>query len=93
MEKTYTIAEAKSNLPAIIHTVEDGPSVKLTRHGKPVAVLLSIREYEQLAKNKLGFWSALTKFRNILEKENLDITDADFADLRDTSTGRERELY
>ena len=93
MEKRYTIAEAKSNLPAIIHTVEDGPSVKLTRHGKPVAVLLSIREYEQLAKNKMGFWSALTKFRNILEKENIKITDADLADLRDTSTGRERELY
>ena len=93
MEKRYTIAEAKSNHPAIIHTVEDGPSVKLTRHGKPVAVLLSIREYEQLAKNKMGFWSALTKFRNILEKENIKITDADLADLRDTSTGRERELY
>ena len=93
MEKRYTIAEAKSNLPAIIHTVEDGPSVKLTRHGKPVAVLLSIREYEQLAKNKMGFWSALTKFRNILEKENIKITDADLADLRDTSTGRERELF
>jgi prevent-host-death family protein len=93
MEKRYTIAEAKSNLPAIIHTVEDGPAVKLTRHGKPVAVLLSIREYEQLAKNKMGFWSALTKFRNILEKENIKITDADLADLRDTSTGRERELF
>jgi len=93
MEKKYTIAEAKSKLPAIIHTVEDGPSIKLTRHGKPVAVLLSIREYEQLAKKKMGFWSALTKFRNILEKENIEITDKDFADLRDTSTGRERELY
>ena len=55
MEKKYTIAEAKSKLPAIIHTVEDGPSIKLTRHGKPVAVLLSIREYEQLAKKKRAF--------------------------------------
>ena len=88
MEKKYTIAEAKSKLPAIIHTVEDGPSIKLTRHGKPVAVLLSIREYEQLAKKKMGFWSALTKFRNILEKENIEITDKDFAGLRDTSPGR-----
>ncbi len=93
MEKSYTIAEAKSNLPAIIHSVEDGPSVKLTRHGKPVAVLLSIREYEQLAKNKMGFWSALTSFRHVLEKEKIEITDADFADLRDASTGREGELF
>ena len=93
MEKQYTIAEAKSNLPAIIHSVEDGPSVKLTRHGKPVAVLLSIREYEQLSKNRLGFWSALTKFRNILEKEDINITDADFTELRNTSTGRKSDIY
>jgi len=70
MERIFTIAEAKSRLPAIIHSVEDGPSVKLTRHGKPVAVLLSIREYEQFAKNNMGFWSAFTKFRNNLELEN-----------------------
>ncbi|CAB1056338.1 hypothetical protein D1BOALGB6SA_1074 [Olavius sp. associated proteobacterium Delta 1] len=93
MEKHFTIAEAKSKLPAIIHGVEDGPSVTLTRHGKPVAVLLSIREYEQLAKNNTGFWSAFSKFRSILEKEDIKITDADFADLRDTSIGREREIY
>ena len=92
MEKQFSIAEAKSKLPAIIHSVEDGPSVKLTRHGKPVAVLLSIREYEQLAKNKLGFWSALSTFHSILVKEDIKISDADFEDLRDTSTGREREI-
>ncbi len=93
MEKQFSIAEAKSKLPAIIHSVEDGPSVKLTRHGKPVAVLLSIREYEQLAKNKMGFWSALTEFRIILEKEGIKITDADFKDLRDSSPGRERDIF
>ncbi|MCP4628402.1 MAG: type II toxin-antitoxin system Phd/YefM family antitoxin [bacterium] len=93
MERQFTIAEAKSRLPAIIHSVEDGPSVKLTRHGKPVAVLLSIREYEQLAKNNMGFWSAFTKFRKILEQEDLKITDADFKDLRDISTSREREIF
>ena len=93
MEKQFSIAEAKSKLPAIIHSVEDGPSVKLTRHGKPVAVLLSIREYERLAINKVGFWSALTEFRNILELEDIKITDADFQDLRDPTTGREGEAY
>lgn len=93
MERLFTIAEAKSRLPAIIHSVEYGPSVKLTRHGKSVAVLLSIREYEQLAKNNMGFWSAFTKFRNNLEKEDMKITDAEFEDLRDVSAGREKEIY
>ena len=93
MAKQYSIAEAKSKLPAIIHSVEDGPYVHLTRHGKPVAVLLSIREYEQLVLKKKGFWSALMEFRNAVEKEDIQITDDDFKALRDTSYGRERELY
>ena len=93
MERQFTIAEAKSRLPAIIHSVEDGPYVQLTRHGKPVAVLLSIREYELLVLKKKGFWSALMKFRSAMEKEGIQIADADFEGLRDTSFGRERELY
>ena len=92
MEKQYSIAEAKSKLPAIIHSVEEGPLVKLTRHGKPVAVLLSIREYEQLVHKKKGFWNALTEFRKALKKADIEITDADFELLRDTSIGRESEL-
>jgi len=91
MEKKFSIAEAKSKLPAIIHSVEEGPLVKLTRHGKPVAVLLSIREYEQLARKKKGFWSALTDFRKAVKKADIEITDADFELLRDTSIGRESE--
>lgn len=93
MAKQFSIAEAKGKLPAIIHSVEDGPSVQLTRHGKPVAVLLSIREYELLMLKKKGFWSALMEFRNAIEKEDIKITDEDFEGLRDTSFGRARELY
>ena len=93
MVKQFSIAEAKSKLPAIIHSVEDGPCVQLTRHGKPVAVLLSIREYERLVQKKKGFWSALMEFRNAMEKEGIQITETEFSGLRDTSIGRESELY
>ena len=93
MDKQFSIAEAKSKLPAIIHSVEDGQSVKLTRHGKPVAVLVSIHEYEYLSKNKIGFWKALSEFRSNLKLEDISITDADFEDIRDASIGREREIY
>ena len=91
MDRRYSIAEAKTKLPAIIHSVEEGPSVKLTRHGKPVAVLLSIDEYERLIRKKEGFWTALQEFRKILEKEKVEFTEADFESLRDTSSGRESE--
>ena len=42
MEQQYMIAETKNKLPAIVHAVENGAPVRLIRHRKPVAVLLSI---------------------------------------------------
>ena len=92
MQKEFSIAEAKSKLPSLIHSVEEGPSVKLTRHGRPVAVLVSIREYERLCRKRVGFWPALTAFRKAMEKEIIEICDADFENLRDASPGREGEL-
>jgi prevent-host-death family protein len=93
MAKQFSIAEAKSKLPAIIHSVEDGPYVQFTRHGKPVAVLLSISEYELLVLKKKGYWSELMELRDVMEKEDIQVTDADFGGFRDNSFGRERELY
>jgi prevent-host-death family protein len=92
METRYTIAEARNKLPAIVHSVETGPPVRLTRHGRPVAVLLSIRQYERLSRQKEGYWSALKSFRELMEKEDIRITDEDFDGLRDDSRGREVEL-
>jgi antitoxin Phd len=59
MEDQYSIAEAKNRLPSIIHSVEKGPSVKFTRRGRPVAVLVSIAEYERLHRQKGNFWASL----------------------------------
>lgn len=89
MENQYTISEAKNRLTSIIHSVEKGPSVKITRRGKPVAVLLSIREYEKLGRKKQGFWNALDGFRNSAEKSNISVTGDEFENLRDDSSGRE----
>jgi len=87
MENQYTISEAKNRLPAIVHSVEKGPSVKLTRHGRPVAILLSIKEYEMLCHKRIGFWDALQAFR--LQGNSADFFDTDFEGLRDRSIGRE----
>jgi len=91
MQKQYSIAEAKNKLPSIIHQVEKGPSVKLTRRGKPVAVLLSINEFERLNISNSGFWNALMSFRQMINSEKLAFSDHDFEGLRDTSSGREVE--
>ena len=92
MQKQFSIAEAKNKLPSIIHYVEKGPFVKLTRRGKPVAVLLSVQEYERLTRKHSGFWRALLAFRqSMLDKEIL-ISDMDFDGLRDRFAGREVEF-
>lgn len=92
MEKQFSIAEAKSKLPSLVHSVEKGPAVQLTRHGKPVAVLLSVNEYEKLHRKKTDFWNKLSAFRKSIESEQIEITEGDFKDLRDTSHGRKAEL-
>ncbi len=91
METQYTISEAKNKLPSIIHSVEKGPSVKLTRRGRPVAILLSIKEYEKLVRKNISFWNALTNFRN--KAGEFEISDEDFVGLRDRSSGRIVESF
>jgi len=90
MQKQYSIAEAKNKLPSIIHDVEEGPIVQFTRRGRPVAVLVSLGDYERLSKQKKGFWAVLQAFRsNMLQYKDIVIGDADFKRLRDTDSGRE----
>jgi len=38
------------------------------------------------------FWQGVLKFRERTEREGIEFTDEDFADLRDRSPGREIEL-
>lgn len=89
MHNEYSIAEAKNRLPAIIHDVEKGPHVKLTRRGRPVAILLSIAEYEKINLKNREFWSTLQEVRKTIKDEKIEIDETDFAGLRNKSAGRE----
>ena len=40
MDKDYTIAQARHDLPAIVHEVERNGCARITRRGQPVAVVL-----------------------------------------------------
>jgi prevent-host-death family protein len=62
MAQRYSIAEAGSNLARVIDEVEAGREVELTRHGKPVAVVLSLREYERLRSKRSNFGAAYEAF-------------------------------
>ena len=87
MEKTFSIAEARHNLAALVHELEHRPRIQLTRRGKTVAVLLSVREYQRLTA--AHFWEAYTAFRTTTDLAQLDIDPAVFKGVRDQSPGRE----
>jgi len=89
MFKQYSIAEARNHFTAIVHDLKTHPSIRLTRRGKPVAVLLSIEEYERLAAGKTRFWENYEVFREMVDLAQLDIEPATFESLRDLSPGRE----
>ncbi len=89
MQKQYPISVAKNKLPTIIHSVEDGSAVQLTRHDKPVAVLVSFVQYQGLVNQKKDFWAALTYFKRSSRKEEPLIEDRDFDGLRDENQGRD----
>jgi len=57
-----------------------------------VEPLLPARDIESTGESENGFWELTRKFREQMEREQIVFNDADFADLRDRSVGREVEF-
>jgi prevent-host-death family protein len=89
--KRYSIAEARSNLPSIVDLAEAGHEIELTRRGKPVAVLVSLRELERLRGKRTGFGDA---YRRFLKTHSLPEAGAEdeFDSTRDRGAGRKVSL-
>jgi prevent-host-death family protein len=88
MSPRYSIAEARSRLRNLVNQVEAGVEIELTRRGRPVAVLVSVRQFERLRGKRVHFGDA---YKNFLETHSLrEIgVDEDFAaSVRDRATGR-----
>jgi len=87
----HALAKGDPVLDAVLHEAESGP-VELTRDGEPVAVVLSMADYERLRSGqKLSFWEAAQRFREQTDLAELDI-DGALAGVRDPSPGREVKL-
>ena len=86
-----SIAETKNNLPKYIHEAESGNDICITRHGKPVAVLVSIERYENnFADDNDNLFSAIMAWRNKLNANDCDLfTDSEIDALRDKNPARE----
>jgi prevent-host-death family protein len=88
MIKEYSIAEARNNLPGLVREAEQGRPIRLTRHGKPVAVVLSMPAYQRLVEPGSGLWQRIEAFRAANDVRDLDVESV-FGDVRDRSPGRE----
>jgi PTS system cellobiose-specific IIB component len=89
MKRRVSVAEARADLPALVHEAEKRP-VTIERRGKRVAVLLSAAEYDRLTGAGGDLWSAISRFRAAYDVSSLDLGGV-FDELRDRSTGRDFE--
>lgn len=92
MSQRYSIAEARSRLPAIVDQAESGAEVELTRRGRPVAVVVSRAQLERLRGARSHFGDAYRKFIERYALNDVGV-DADFASsTRDRGVGRKVSL-
>ena len=91
MSRQCSIATARNRLTALIHEVEEGAPVELTRRGRPVAVILSIAEYQKLQDGRPNLWQRIQQFRQEADLVELDV-EGIYSGVRDRSPGREPEL-
>jgi len=89
MKRVYSVAEARNQLAALVHEAEAGRPVRISRRGKPAAVLVSDHEYDRLARQHSGFWKALEDFRSTVPREALVDASTAFDDVRDHGPGRD----
>jgi prevent-host-death family protein len=87
MKRAVSIAQARNDLPALVHEAERHP-IAIARRGKRVAVLLSAQAYDRLTGAQGDLWSAVKAFREAHDLASLDIGGA-FDNTRDRSRGRD----
>jgi prevent-host-death family protein len=91
MSRQYSIAEARDQLARLVRKAEAGDPVTIAHRGRPVAVLLSEREFARLSGGAPGYWQAYETFRQAAPEGafvDLDV----FHGLRARDTGRDSEL-
>jgi prevent-host-death family protein len=81
----YSMTDARNRLSQVVHQAESEGPVRLTRRGRPVAVVVAGAEFVRSAK--LGFWEAAVAFRSSVDLSGLDIDEV-YREVRDRTPGR-----
>ena len=85
-DTAFSIAEAKAKFAELVGQAELGPPVRITRRGKPVAVILSESEYNKLLQPQGGWFQFGQQWRQSMQEQGLAfMSEAELADLRNTA--------
>lgn len=90
MTKRFSVADAKQNLPKLLRHVERSGPVEITRRGEVVAVLMAVKDREDVALPR-SLWDVIQAFRNRPDFDTIALRDDELAAwraLRDPSSGR-----
>ena len=85
MDRIYSIAEARNDLSGVVREAEAGRPVTLSRRGRPVAVVVSARDYERVAGYRRTVAEAIEEFRH---RYIAALADENWLPERDKSPGR-----
>lgn len=91
MTISSSIGDTKNNLPKYIHEAENGTDICITRHGKAVAMLVSIERYNsKFTEADNGVFGAMMSWREQLNEEDVDLlSDTEVDSLRDKTPARD----
>jgi len=93
MNERHSITEAYRSLPRLIREVEHGKTVKLTRRGEPVAVLVGYQAFERIIAGRRNFIDAYEEFAKTVDLSDLAIDPAELLEgARDPGPGRDVQL-
>jgi prevent-host-death family protein len=77
--ETWQVQEAKADLSALIRAVEEEGPQTITRHGRTVAVVLSVSEYQRLLRRSQARRGSLLEF--FAAWPSLEIPERDHTDV------------
>lgn len=75
-------------MAALVHDLNKKGPIELTRRGEPVAVLLSLQDYQRLMLQRVDFWRSYQEFRRTTPASGIEPEEV-FQDVRDRTVGRE----
>lgn len=79
----YSIAEAKNKFTKLVQRAEQGEAVRITRRGKPVAVLVSERAYARKQGKRRSYFDFLDEWHAENKRLGITFTGHEFDNIRD----------